>query len=123
MTLDTLKKTGLIVGIAAGISAIIVAVVAVVTLFMNVATKDDIADLKAEMQTGIQTLKAEMQTGLRVRETKWTPKPRQSRRMFGKVSFSRIAEIFHGRKKKLKINLTLKNRSDIIPLLVAHCPY
>ena len=63
MTLDTLKKTGLIVGIAAGISTIIVAVAAVVTLFMNVATKDDIADLKAEMQTGIQTLKAEMQTG------------------------------------------------------------
>ena len=61
MTLDTLKKMGLIVGIAAGVSAIIVAVVAVVTLFMNVATKDDMADLKAEMQT----LKSEMQIGFK----------------------------------------------------------
>ena len=47
MTLDTLKKTGLIVGIAAGVSAIIVAVVAVVTLFMNVATRDDMAGLES----------------------------------------------------------------------------
>ena len=64
MTLDTLKKTGLIVGIAAGISTIIVAVAAVVTLFMNVATKDDIADLKAEMQTGFTRMSAEI-AGLR----------------------------------------------------------
>ena len=53
--MDTLKKVAIVVGIVAGAATIVVAVVAVVTLMMNVATKDDISDLKEQMTTQMTT--------------------------------------------------------------------
>ncbi len=50
--MDTLKKVAIVVGIVAGAATI---VVAVVTLMMNVATKDDISDLKEQMTTQMTT--------------------------------------------------------------------
>ena len=53
--MDALKKVAIVVGIVAGVATIVVAVVAVVTLMMNVATKDDISDLKEQMTTQMTT--------------------------------------------------------------------
>ena len=62
--MDTLKKIAIVVGIVAGAATIVVAVVAVVTLMMNVATKDDISDLKEQMTTGFEQVSREI-SGLR----------------------------------------------------------
>ena len=58
--MDALKKAAIVVGIVAGVATIVVAVVAVVTLMMNVATKDDISDLKEQMTTGFEQVSREI---------------------------------------------------------------
>ena len=79
--MDTLKKIGLVVGIVAGVATIMVAVVAVVTLMMNVATKDDISDLKEQMTTGFKQVSEEI-SGIRTEvDSKISTKKRMSAQM------------------------------------------